>query len=32
VEDHLQDSLESAIDSALEDDGVPKDAWIKVGG
>jgi hypothetical protein len=32
VEDHLQDSLEIAIDSALEDYGVPKDAWVKVSG
>ena len=32
VRDHLQDTLEIAIESALEDYGVPKDAWRKVGG
>jgi hypothetical protein len=32
VRDYLQDSLESAIDCALEDFGVPKDVWTKVGG
>lgn len=30
VRDHLQDTLEVAIESALEDYDVPKDAWRKV--
>ncbi len=30
VRDHLQDTLEIAIESALEDYDVPKDAWRKV--
>ena len=30
VRDDLQDSLEIAIECALEDYNVPKDAWIKV--
>ncbi len=30
VRDHLQDSFEIAIESALEDYDVPKDAWRKV--
>ncbi len=32
LRDHLQDSLENAIDSAFEDYGVPKDSWIKNSG
>lgn len=30
VRDHLQDTLEIAIESAFEDFEVPKDAWRKV--
>lgn len=30
VKDHLQDTLEIAIESALEDYGVPKTSWKKV--
>ena len=30
VRDHLQDTLEIAIESASGDYGVPKDAWKKV--
>jgi hypothetical protein len=30
VRDHLQDSLEIAIESALEDYGVPEDTWKKI--
>lgn len=30
IEDQLQDTLESAIEQAEEDFGVPKDAWKKV--
>lgn len=30
IRDHLQDTLEIAIESALEDYDVPKDAWRKV--